>query len=188
MAERRLTRRTMGRRQHRTSTRGSPSDGHVVVTATWDCCVLDDGVDRDTRRLGHGHQQKTSSPCPEAKDVNTLPQCPGQAWLPCDCMGLWGALTAGILRVLSISPCAPRVPGMLMDPTPPKKPGLHAPSPMIQRPPGQGCIGGGGGYAPPQIRYRGLVPNPPPSTAHSLCPATVPLTAHASLNGICNRL
>ena len=118
MAERRLTRRTMGRRQHRTSTRGSPSDGHVVVTAAWDFCVLDDGVDRDTRRLGHGHQQKTRSPCPEAKDVNTLPQCPDQAWLPCDCMGLWGALTAGILRVLSISPCAPRVPGMLMDPGP----------------------------------------------------------------------
>ena len=28
---------------------------------------------------------------------------------------------------------------------------------------------------------------PPPSTAPSLCPATVPLTPSASLNGICNR-
>ena len=40
----------------------------------------------------------------------------------------------------------------------------------------QGCIGRWGG-APP----------PPPSRAPCLCPASVPLTASASLNGICNR-
>ena len=33
----------------------------------------------------------------------------------------------------------------------------------------------------------GGVPPPPPSRAPSLCPATVPLTPSASLNGICNR-
>ena len=32
----------------------------------------------------------------------------------------------------------------------------------------------------------GRVP-PPPSRASSLCPATVPLTASAAFNGICNR-
>ena len=41
--------------------------------------------------------------------------------------------------------------------------------------PRQGCIVGGG------------YPLPPPSRAPSLCPATVPLTPSASLNGICNR-
>ena len=40
-------------------------------------------------------------------------------------------------------------------------------------PPPPGCIGRGGGT--------------PPSRAPSLCPATVPPTASASLNGICNR-
>ena len=40
---------------------------------------------------------------------------------------------------------------------------------------GQGCIGRGGRYPPP------------PSRAPSLSPATVPLTARASFNGICNR-
>ena len=32
-----------------------------------------------------------------------------------------------------------------------------------------------------------LPPPPPPSRAPGLCPATVPLTASASLNGVCNR-
>ena len=40
----------------------------------------------------------------------------------------------------------------------------------------QGCIGRGGDTLPP-----------PPSRAPSQCPATVPLTASASLSGICNR-
>ena len=40
---------------------------------------------------------------------------------------------------------------------------------------GQGCIGRGGGTTHP------------PSRAPSLCPATVPLAASASFNGICNR-
>ena len=39
----------------------------------------------------------------------------------------------------------------------------------------QGCIG------------IGEVPPPPPSRALGLCPATVPLTASAGLNGSCNR-
>ena len=42
---------------------------------------------------------------------------------------------------------------------------------------GAGMHWKGGRYAPP----------PPPSRAPSLCPATVPLTPSASLNGICNR-
>ena len=40
---------------------------------------------------------------------------------------------------------------------------------------GQRCIG------------KGRTHPPPPSRAHSLCPATVPLTPSASLNGICYR-
>ena len=40
---------------------------------------------------------------------------------------------------------------------------------------GQGCIGRAGGTPPP------------PSRAPSLCPATVSLTASASVNGTCNR-
>ena len=53
------------------------------------------------------------------------------------------------------------------------------PGPRKQQPDGMshgggGCMGRGGR-------------SPPPSRAPSLCPATVPLTASASLNGICNR-
>ena len=45
--------------------------------------------------------------------------------------------------------------------------------------------GGGGGTA--MHRKGGGTPPLPPSRAHSLCPATVPLTPSAGLNGICNR-
>ena len=57
---------------------------------------------------------------------------------------------------------------------------------------GQGCIGRGGA---PCVTFRLVVAPlrgpgrspPPPSRARSRCPATVPLTPSASLNGICNR-
>ena len=44
-----------------------------------------------------------------------------------------------------------------------------------RRPPAQGCT------------TKRRAPLPPPSRAPSLCPATVPLTPSAGLNGICNR-
>ena len=59
-----------------------------------------------------------------------------------------------------------------------------------------GHRGGGGGSAiepvgrdPRSAMHwkEGRCPLPPPSRAPSLCPATVPLTPSASLNGICNR-
>ena len=52
-----------------------------------------------------------------------------------------------------------------------------------QRPPRIGDVGGPCGAG---IGKGGGNP-PPPSRAPSLCPATVPLTPSASLNGICNR-
>ena len=49
------------------------------------------------------------------------------------------------------------------DPPPPSSPGMHRKGGEVLQPP------------------------PPPFRAPSLCPATVPLTASARLNGICNR-
>ena len=40
---------------------------------------------------------------------------------------------------------------------------------------------------PPRDALEGGEVPPPPFRAPSLCPATVPLTASASFNGICNR-
>ena len=45
----------------------------------------------------------------------------------------------------------------------------------------------GEGDPPRDALEGGEVPPPPSSRAPSLCPATVPLTPSASLNGICNR-
>ena len=42
-------------------------------------------------------------------------------------------------------------------------------------------------WSPPRDALEGGEPPSSPSRAPSLCPATVPLTASASLNGICNR-
>ena len=49
----------------------------------------------------------------------------------------------------------------------------------------EGSYGGGGGRD--ALGGGGVPPPPPPSRAPSMCPATVPLTPSASLNGICNR-
>ena len=78
--------------------------GWIGIHCDWDTAI-------SRRPAVHALRPRTSTHCLSAQIRRG---CHATAWV------CGGALTAGILRVLSISPYAPRVPGVLMDPTPPR--------------------------------------------------------------------